>query len=356
MNDRKRKEQIVPGPAAGAPVQLVSALAELPAGIRAPLELSLRHGMDDETIAAVAQVEISELETMRERALDSIAAAIGEDDDPTREQVANELRGLSAAAWAGRSEPEPAAPDDEELDREAHDLEAADDQRDSEDAELESEHESERDRPPPPRRMGKVTRYEGRPRERNQRLAYLLPVLLIIFVLAMIRLIDGFSDSSDPGESNAAVTTAPAEIEPTPEPAPVEPETPEPDPTPAPEDDRDRPDQAPTPEPMPLEPLSGFEAGGALEAAVSERGGRPQLALRLSGLPTPEGEYRAWLYTTVIDSESLGSATDGSGEIASELPGNWRTYEFIDVSVQEPGSEVHSGRTIARIPTADLAP
>jgi hypothetical protein len=104
-----------------------------------------------------------------------------------------------------------------------------------------------------------------------------------------------------------------------------------------------------------MEPVPGADLGGG-EVAVSITGSaaQPEIEIQLEGLPEPEGEYRGWLYDSVIDSRSLGRARSGDGVITATLPDDWERYPFLDFSIQEPDSIVHSGESIARIPVSDL--
>lgn len=114
---------------------------------------------------------------------------------------------------------------------------------------------------------------------------------------------------------------------------------------------------SPTPAPVEaqLAPLPGTPGEGAARITVlpaPSGGGRVEL--RLDGLPDPDGEYRAWLFNSVIGSRALGSASSGSATIEAELPRNALDYEFLDVSIQSPGERAHSGESVFRAPLAEL--
>ena len=107
--------------------------------------------------------------------------------------------------------------------------------------------------------------------------------------------------------------------------------------------------------PVAMEPVPGADLGGGeVQISMSGSAARPELTIQLDGLPEPEGEYRGWLYDSVIDSRSLGRARSGDGVIAATLPEDWERYPFLDLSIQELDSIVHSGESIARIPVSDL--
>ena len=103
-----------------------------------------------------------------------------------------------------------------------------------------------------------------------------------------------------------------------------------------------------------MQMLPSVAISGEIDVTTSGDPAQPKLDMKLKGLPDPDGEYRAWLYKSVIDSRSLGRARKGDGEIKAILPENWQDYPFIDVSVQKPGSIAHSGESITRISTEDL--
>lgn len=103
-----------------------------------------------------------------------------------------------------------------------------------------------------------------------------------------------------------------------------------------------------------MQMLPGVDISGKINVTTSGDPAQPKLDMKLEGLPDPDGEYRAWLYKSVIDSRSLGKARKGNGEIKATLPANWQDYPFVDVSIQQPGSIAHSGESITRISTEDL--
>lgn len=102
---------------------------------------------------------------------------------------------------------------------------------------------------------------------------------------------------------------------------------------------------------VPLEPLPGRRGRGT--ATLSEDGER--LAISISGLPEPEGAYEIWLYSSVVDSRSLGSFRQRRVELDARLPDDPRDYSWIDVS-HEPadGNPNHSGESVMRVPVEDL--
>ena len=87
-------------------------LHELELSFRATLELRYRRGLDDETIAAVAQFDREEIQRQRRRALVWLAQRTGTRGPDAIEIVERGLASLTPAAWAG--EPEPEAPVDDE--------------------------------------------------------------------------------------------------------------------------------------------------------------------------------------------------------------------------------------------------
>ena len=73
------------------------------------------------------------------------------------------------------------------------------------------------------------------------------------------------------------------------------------------------------------------------------------------GLPKPDGSYQVWLYNDIVDAQSLGTITGGSGKLEVKLPPDASDYKSLDVS-KEPAdaNPNHSGASVLRAPLAEL--
>lgn len=75
------------------------ALARLEPGTRALLDLAVRKGKDDSTIAEVLHVEANEVGRRRQEALDKLAADLGVDGREQREELIATLPDLPPEVW-----------------------------------------------------------------------------------------------------------------------------------------------------------------------------------------------------------------------------------------------------------------
>ncbi len=99
-----------------------------------------------------------------------------------------------------------------------------------------------------------------------------------------------------------------------------------------------------------LTPLPGGPVGATADMSLATKGDRATLRLRASGLPAAGGgHYEVWLYSTIIDSEALGTLRSGSW-VAFPIPPGARRYRWIDVSLQPPGGSSNSGESVLRAP------
>ena len=78
----------------------------------------------------------------------------------------------------------------------------------------------------------------------------------------------------------------------------------------------------------------------------------PRLSLTVGKLSA--GEYRVWLFNTIIDARALGVARpDHTLEVP--LPPSFRRYRFVDVSRQPAGAGgAHPGLSVLRASTRGL--
>jgi hypothetical protein len=99
----------------------------------------------------------------------------------------------------------------------------------------------------------------------------------------------------------------------------------------------------------------GRAAKGATGAARVEDG---RLKLEVRGLEAPGGKrhYEVWLYSSLVEDESLGTSRGARIELDAELPGDWKRYRFVDISIEpNGGSPAHSGESVMRVETKKLA-
>ena len=311
---------------------LPEALTELPLPFKATLELAYRRGLPDSTISEVAGLEEAEMARQRERALEWLAGRTGSGGGPG--EVEDGLRGLSPAGWSGELE--------QDGEPQALQQPVEGEPPEAQDPGEEDPSEEKEPRPFPVLPSAPTTSAGGRQGSARRLLTALaLAAALVVAVILIVSI--GTGDSSDsqpelasetsqpiPGEEGAGGETGGQAQEP-PDPGGEEPAA-----------------------PAEMVPLAGAEAAGGAMATLSDSSSRPQLELALEGFPDPDGEYRAWLYNSVIDSVPLGSTEAGDGAIRARLPDGWEDFSFVDVSIQQDGSEAHSGRSVARVATADL--
>ena len=319
---------------------LADGLSELELPFRATLELRYRRGLPDSTIAAVAQIDEPEIVRQRNRALVWLAQRSGIDGPGAIGTVEKGLAMLWEDAQAPAADPD--------LESAAADPEPPAPVREVEPApEPIPEPRTERmplstsapppSAPPPVRppaaplpapKPFPSPRSSSRPKPAedsgNRRLIALLALVAAAVVLFVVVTSGGSDDATTAG-------------------------TPPAGPPPTPTGGRE-----PASGPVPMQMLPGADVSGHIDVTMSGDRAQPELDMKLHDLPDPSGEYRAWLYRSVIDSRSLGRARKGDGEIKATLPENWRDYPFVDVSIQEPGSIAHSGESISRIRVADL--
>lgn len=366
-------------PAERAP-NLPEALTELELPFRATLQLSYRRGMSDSAIADVAGLDEAEVARQRQRAVEWLARRTSDGEAHRLEEVEEGLRELSAEGWAGRSEEEDAA------EATADEVAAGPSNEPPPDAvadvaDVADVEEGEEDEEPGPEPHPFPTQASGDEADGatvadhgRRRWLPVAATLLGLALLAGVALVaaGGSSDPADPITTSAAAPQAPAQ------------------PTgqgsgatgeegsgseggsnakgdkgagkPAgsgssPGQDEAAGEATGDPPAVEMIPMDGAVSPGDVMAAVApgEAGGSPTLTVALDGLPNPKGEYRAWLYASVIDSLPLAATKRGDGTIRASLPEDWERFPFVDVSIQQAGERAHSGRSVARIATQDLA-
>lgn len=325
---------------------------ELELPFRATLELCYRRGLPDESIAAVAGLEEDQVAHQRERAIDWLARRSGRGGPDARAEVEDELRALPAAGWRGEESGGPVETSPAEGDVAAASEEAAGAEEGG--SEVASPIAPAADEPRPfPRAPAEGGEDDA---ERRRRWPLLLATALAAAVL-VVAIVLAAEDSGDPGAGAGSAAGTSTEPSAGGDGSPQDHTGPGAGAKPAGGGQGSAPSGGEgAAAAVGMAPVPGAEVEGRVEASLSGSGPRPVLRLDLGGFPERGGQYRAWLYSSVIDATSLGFVTGGSGSIRARLPDGWERYPFVDISLQEPGQAVHSGRSVARIATQDLGP
>ena len=280
--------------------RLPRALADLDPGNRALLDLSLRRGISATEIGELLRKDPEQVTRGVDDVLELLADALGLEGDDRRERVRDALLDLPEAAWQARppaAQPPPPAP------------------------------------PAVPRPSERGSKQDYLPyftpkEERPRAWPIALLVLLVSGVVVATILIfsAGGSEEDDSPATPDAREKPPVENRPTPQP-----------------EERSRS--------VRLRPLPGATGGG--RATLNEEGDR--LEVSIEGLPKPRGAYEIWVYSSIVDAQSLGSFSDTKIEIDARLPDNLENYRYVDVSLEPPdGNPNHSGDSVLRAPVDDL--
>jgi hypothetical protein len=294
-----------------------SALSRLDPASRALLDLSLRRGMRTEEIADVLGADPDGVAASRDEALRRVARDVGLGED-NLDEVRARLAELPAEEWMGgtsgsAARAEAAAPTAEEP--------ATEDEPITEEA---------RERP-----TSQTARKPSITPGARRRSVWpaLLALLLLGGVIVAIALAAGGGDEDEGGGDQQAQTEE--------------------------RNGGGGSDLAP-PEPERHEGGARFEPIGAGEASGRARltDGGERLEVELRNLPSPPngGHHEIWLYSSLIESRSLGTSREPVIQLDVKLPPDWRDYKFVDVSV-EPADENagHSGASVARVRVEQLA-
>lgn len=354
MSERSRpiESESVPAVDADQAAALAEGLSELELPFRATLELRYRRRLPDSTIAAVAQLEEPEIVRQRSRALVWLAQRAGIEGPGAIDAVEAGLTMLWEDGPATQPEPPAEEPGTAVIPEPGSLPPTEPDAVPAPEAPVERAPLAESVPPPPgPRSFARTPaaplpapkpfpspRSKPKPKSKapktsdadggsNRRLIALLALAAAAVVLFIVLTSGGSNDVTGGGVPPPTTTTT---------------------------------SKAPSkggkanPESVAMQMLPGKDISGSIDVSMSGDPAMPDLDMKLRGLPEPHGEYRAWLYSSVIDSRSLGRARKGDGEITVTLPKGWQDYPFVDVSIQDPGSIAHSGESISRISTADL--
>jgi hypothetical protein len=336
-----------------APQRLIDAAGSLEPADRALLDLLVKRGFDNDSLARLSRVNAAAIVARRERIVNRLSDELGLPTD----QVRGTLDELGVTPLGpGAARPAPANGNG------AHTV---------------------RDPPDPPgtapplvatpvatpavvEALGTAGRvgvadlpHSAEPRSPRRRLVSatvaVLGVAAVVVVLALgspkplrhaavTRLTAG---AANPSTATAAASSAPGPAAPVAPPAPIT--------TPA--------------RPRPLHPRSAAGAypqrlailpGGTSQAsgsiALAGSAAHPRLRLRITGLIAARaGYYEAWLYNSILDSAPLIQLRSGRTSFSARLPHNYRRYQRIDISFQPPGMANDSGESVmrARVPGPD---
>jgi hypothetical protein len=364
-------------------------LGELDPVSRALLDLSLRRGLRPEEIADVLGTGEDSVVEARERALVSVADELGMEGEDRLDQVRALLAELPPDEWSGVAPPiaidedvvdaEPgeeidamatAGPDPALLEEAEHELEAESGAEvvvqvdklvlppefiprdelaglDSEDPAgatqaapdapeyVAREELPAADEEPPivaePERSRAETPATPADQARKQRRSR-TPILLALLTLAiavgvLLAVLAGGDDDSNPAPSASTPAPAPSGQDKQAEPA------------------------AAAARFTPVG-VSAREARGTAQLT----GGGDRLKVSVRGLAAPSnGAYTVWLYNSVIDARSLGSARSGTISLDAKLPEKISRYRDVDISFEPADHNAnHSGRSLLRVPVAKL--
>jgi len=355
------------------PGSLLTALRGLDPASRALLDLSLRRGVDDDSIAELLGTDAGSVANDRDRVLLGLAATSGGDPPKDPSSIRDAITSLPAERWA-ESSPEatrsspasapvdpPDGPSPSEL---------TNPPRSSEPDLWAPPRSKEGSRgavlPKSPGGKGPSARPRSTPAKRRPAagpLAVGAVLLIALAVLGGLLLSSGGDDDragtdagSQPasegtdGERPDSNGTAPGDRgEPKPRDRAAGGE--------GANQDRGRDGGQPgTPAAagVQLEPLLGGRAGRGT-ASLKGEGEEAALTLNVGGLPAPEGEYEVWLYNSLSDAVSLGRFAGRRIELFQPVPVDPADYRFLDISLEPAdGNENHSGQSVLRAPLEEL--
>ena len=275
--------------------RLIDAAAELGADDRALLSLLVNHGLDDEFLAHALHMDAAQLCSRRAQLVDRLAAVLELPADYVDEQ-------LSELSWSAQSAgqivppPAPPAPPAPEP--------------------------SAPPQPPAPPVTPAASAESPSPRQRRRRSGAVLLALAIGLVLVLVVVLvasSGGGKSSSaarrPSGAGAAAGGGGVRV-------------------------RDH---------ATLAALPGVASGATASIGVTGSAASPDVVISASGLPSAgTGHYEVWLFNSVIDSRPLAVLGPTGGTATVPLPVGYRSYRWIDVSLQAAGSTVHSGLSVLR--------
>ena len=278
--------------------RLSASLERLDPVDRAVLELSKRRGMTDGEIADMMRSTPAAVTRRRRQAVDRIAVWMGAADADDRRAVDLGLDRLLSADGAASSTPSGAAT-------------------------------RQPGAGPAPRASTGATAEEP-PSARG---AWV--VALVVIALAVLGAVLGIWLSTA-GQEGAKGPGAPVATSPGAAPAPA----------------------GPAPGPTRTARLAPLSAAGERASAVVRvrpRAAGRRLELQVRRLPGGGGRYGLWLFNTQADAVALASFRRVPANPSVPLPDQAARYRYIDISAEpSDGNDNHSGRSLLRVPTAQL--
>ena len=301
--------------------RLPDAIGDLDPGNRALLDLSLRRGVSDAEIGELLRKQPSDVARGRDAVLELLADSLDVNGHDRRERVREAVAALPDDAWQVRApapQPPPFEPSAEEpaLGEPAEPAEPV-----AEEEEEAEPPERDRERAVAARELDDELYFE--PEERRPRRGGLLAVLgLAAVVIALILVLSSGGDDDDDSGSQG---------------------------------NGSQPAQNGGPGPQAngnsqkLTRLGNGKGEGTV--TVTDEGA----TVVVSGLPKPDGSYQVWLYNDIVDAQSLGTISGGSGKLEVKLPSDADEYKFVDVSTEPSDANPnHSGASVLRAPLGDL--
>ncbi|MGI9184149.1 MAG: hypothetical protein ACR2GZ_04160 [Solirubrobacteraceae bacterium] len=270
--------------------RLIDAAATLPPAERALLNLWTQRGLDDDALAAMTGMAPATISARR----DQIVAELSRELGLPPEDVYGALRDLamaSAAATATANEPDNGAPPVEEP------AEAALASINGAEATIQSEPAGADAQPKP----------DAAPTSPARRARGLWPTLMILGLIVIVLVVLLVGSASNPGQSGSAAG------------------------------------------PRKLSGLPGGLTTAHGSVSLVGSGGNLKLQLSVTGLPPAhQGHYEVWLYNSISDAQALGRLNNGAQTVRLALPANAGHFQWVDVSLQPPGSVNHSGQSVLR--------
>jgi anti-sigma-K factor RskA len=296
--------------------RLPDAIGDLDPGNRALLDLSLRRGVSDSEIGELLRKEPTDVARGRDAVLELLADALEVNGHDRRERVREAVAGLPDDAWQVRA-PAPTPPptpsaepvDEEELDEPA--------------TEPEAEGARDLDRAATAREFGDELYLEPEGKRRSSRTGLIALLGLAAVIVALILLLSSGGDDDDDSGATQGNGSPPAQ--------------------------NGGPGPQANGKTQKLIPLGNGKGTGTV--TVTDEGA----TVTVSGLPKPDGDYQVWLYNDIVDAQSLGTISGGSGKVQVKLPSDASDYRFLDVS-NEPAdaNPNHSGASVLRAPLGEL--
>ena len=303
--------------------RLPDAIGDLDPGNRALLDLSLRRGVSDAEIGELLRKQPSDVARGRDAVLELLADALDVNGHDRRERVREAVAALPDDAWQVRA-PAPPPPPGEPRAEEPPPIEPAESAEPA--GEPVAEEEEEAEPAEPDRERAAVAREFDdelyfKPEERRSRGGLLAALGLAAVIVALIIVLSSGGDDDDDSGTSQGNGSQPAQ----------------------------NGDPQPKGNSENLTPLGNGKGGGTV--TVTDEGA----TIVVRSLSKPDGTYEVWLYNDIVDAQSLGTISGGSGKLEVKLPPEASDYKFVDVSSESADANPnHSGASVLRAPLAGL--